>query len=56
MERIITAKVIIFGGPRRKFTVNEVRENLLSLVHSYSVGVILVFDFCVLVLTLSSSY
>lgn len=23
LERIITAKVIIFGGPRRKFTVNE---------------------------------
>ena len=24
LERILTAKVIIFGGPRRKFTASEV--------------------------------
>ena len=27
VERIATAKVIIFGGPRRKFTANEVNIN-----------------------------
>ena len=29
LERILTAKVIIFGGPRRKFTASEVIYELL---------------------------
>lgn len=30
VERIATAKVIIFGGPRRKFTANEVNINIFE--------------------------
>ena len=41
LERIITAKVMIFGGPRRKFTASEVtcEHSLIlqvTLLHCYN--------------------
>ena len=42
VERIATAKVIIFGGPRRKFTANEVnnifKQFIVLLYVGFSLG------------------